>query len=693
MKNYNRISKRLLACLLTLAMIVSAFSGAFGIISSALTEGTDFTIANNTTVSGDSVVDGDAAMSFYNGSTTTTISSQNVGKLTDGIMSSSSQLEIYYTQTPFYTIKEGHSATEKSYSAVDTWYIGGERYLDFTLTLKANSSISNIVLMNHSDAALMTGKFAVYASEDKATLFNAGNLIKDVDNTTAKKQTWNFTFSEGKELTGKKFVGLRMYSPVTDASEAGVGSFMTQHGANIIYPRLFEFNVFGTAEKTDFSVTSDNTFELPTSVDTSAVASLEATFFKNGIATYSATNDTKSEIAGLIDGSISTEPNFMDGGPHNYVYIDTTNGQEHITDGTYHLDLTYTIKENFLLKDIVVVNHQTADLKTGKYQIFMSNDKATLFSAPATTYVFDNTGNETRQHFKLGDGAGLTYKYVGVRIISPVQDIATFARPDDYCVPRIFELNVYGSTTSSSSDIATTVTKDDNTTLPAGDNLVEGMVPEAIYYKDNVKTAEGFGEITANASDADPATLVHTGGRAPHANGSKVLTEADGVYTDLIYDLGAKSTISSFLIFNHSNPQVRMNEFKLYMADSRANLFKSDAFVGTFTTEGKLRNVIALDTPLKARYVALRATDVLYDKTFSTQANDVYLRLADFCVFGEKAVVKNKITLASSNNDAACVINKNVAVSSMKQYYINPTTGTRETTGTYTTAVDENNQT
>ena len=82
MKNYNRISKRLLACLLTLAMIVSAFSGAFGIISSALTEGTDYTIAHDTTVTGESVVSGNAAMSFYNGSTTKTASSNSIGKLT-----------------------------------------------------------------------------------------------------------------------------------------------------------------------------------------------------------------------------------------------------------------------------------------------------------------------------------------------------------------------------------------------------------------------------------------------------------------------------------------------------------------------------------------------------------------------------------------------------------------------------------
>ncbi len=697
MKNYNRISKRLLACLLTLAMIVSAFSGAFGIISSALTEGTDYTISNSTSVSSDTVTKGAATIKFYDGTNYNTISGQNPSAINDGNFASSSQFEAFYAQAPFFSLKDGCQISDKTYSSIDQWYVGGERYLDVILPLEDNASIENIVLVNHSNANLMIGNFEVYASDSPETLFNGANLIKDVDNKTAKQQVYNFTFAEGKELTGKKYVGLRITNPVTDVSESALGGLISSNNCNIIYTRLFEFNVFGTAVKTEFkAVIEDNRQEMPSNIDSIAVSSLESKFYKDGVETFSASNSSNSNLNNMIDGSVSEEGQFMHG-DFLCTYFDMDTGVEHSTDGKYYQDFIYTIKKDFVINDIVVINHETADLKTGKYKIFFSNDKDTLFSNPEKSFLYENTGNYRRQVIEVNGEEGFSYKYAGVRVIDPVQDIANFGRPPEYAVVRVFELNFYGSSTSSSSEIATTVTKDNNTTLPAGDNIVAGMVPNSVHYADGAKVGEAYNTITASASDADPTTLVHTGGNALCAvadgSGIKFLTEADGCYTDLYYNLGAKATISSVLIFNHSDSRIRMNEFKLYVSDSEAELYKSASFVGTYSTEGKLRNVIEFDTPVKGKYVGIRATDVTFNKTWTTTPGNVYLRLADFCVFGEKPVISNKITLASSNNDATCILDKTGAVSSMKQYYINPTTGTREPTGTYTTALDENNQT
>lgn len=545
MYKFRRYSKRTLAAILSLMIVISAVSTLFtGLSASALSE-SDVTVLDNATgldVS-NSVADGSKVKIGFQKKPSTgvnSIYSDTLGNLTDNNFSNETQ--IYWSAAPFFDVKEGHSSSENSYDAVGTKYIDGtERFFQAVLPLKGKTDLSNILLVNHSASALQTYYYEVFASTDEATLFDADSSVYKYTNT-AQKQIQNFKIAEGK-LTNITFVGLRIYNPCyIDGTGEWDPSYAANFNVQMYYPRLFEFNAYGTVTapiEEAFEVTSNDTQAIPSDIGDKAFDDVQADFYASKDATPVNFPGSSSAMSKLVDGNATTECLFMSSAD-NALF---TEG------GSQYMNFDFQIKDNFIIRKLLVVNHASAYLATKRYDILVADTKEGLDTA-VPLQAYDNANGDATQVFTAKAEEGIKAKFVRIKVLLPC-DWAKFNAQShltaSHAVCRFFEMGVYGEYDESAKfqyNITQSNVAASALTYPEGTNLVAGMEPTVEYV--NPVTGTNLSNFTAspatNISDADYTTPYHTSGHATHAymDGEtlKFYNKNDGVYSQITYNLG-----------------------------------------------------------------------------------------------------------------------------------------------------------
>ncbi len=665
MYKFKRYSKRTLAAILSLMIVISAVSTLFtGLSASALSE-SDVTVLDNATGldASNSVADGSNVKIGFQKKPSTgvnSIYSNTLGNLTDNNFSNETQ--IYWTAAPFFDVKEGHSAAEKSYDAIGTKYIDGtERFFQAVLPLKGKTDLSNILLVNHSEPDLQTYYYEVFASTDEATLFDADSSVYKYTNT-AQKQIQNFKIAEGK-LTNITFVGLRIYNPCyIDGTGEWNKARAESLNAEIYYPRLFEFNAYGTVTapiEEAFSVTSNDTQAIPSDIGNQAFNDVQADFYASKDATP--VNFNMSQLAKLVDGDVSSTSECQ--------FMSITNNAVFTENGSEYMNFDFRIKDNFIIRKLLVINHANVNLATKRYDILVADTKEGLDTA-VPLQAYDNANGDATQVFTVKAEEGIKAKFVRVKVLLPFDwakyNTGSYDSGDTKAsVCRFMEMGVYGEYDESAKfqyDIAQKDGSKADLTYPDGTNLVAGMEPTVEYV--NPITGANYSNFNAEPatkiSDADVNTMYHTSGSATHAymDGEtlKFYNKNDGVYSQITYNLGTIDTISDIVINNHDTPAIRMGSYDIYVSDTLAGLNKAENLVGTIITNGNRQQTIHFTKEVKGQYVRLRTYDVCNDKSWSSAtATSVYLRLADFVVYGVKGTTSanEKVTLKAENNEAA----------------------------------------
>ncbi len=664
MYKFRRYSKRSVAVFLSLMIVISAISCLFtGFASAAISAG-DVTILNSTDglSASNSVINPAGTKIGFQRTTSSGVAGihcNTLANLTDGNFGS--QAEFYYSEAPFFDIKAGNDSqgnpytpATKEYAAIGTQYLdGSERFLQITLPLKGYTDLSNILVVNHKTPNLTTYFYEVFASDSEETLYNTENSVYKYTNTS-KQQIQNYKIADGK-LTGITHVGLRVYNPCyTEAGKWDESFIIAGNGANIYYPRLFEFNAYGTITapiEEVLTVDSSDTQAVPSDIGEKVYSDLVARFYDSTNANKS--NHHLASLAKMTDGDASTEKDFMSN-ENNATF--TENGGE-------YMNFDFTIKENSIIKKILVVNHAEAALATEKYDIIVSDTKEGLDTAvPLVKY--NNSNGEATQLFTVKDPEGLKANYLRIKVHTPFNWEKFNARglAASYAVCRFMEMGVYGEE-DENANFKFSITHDNSTVadlqMPTETNLTAGMKPEVIYHNAVTGTTyKNFDTVYENISDGNPSTDFHTSDTAAHiyADGStnKWYTKTDGVYTEVTYNLGTLDSISDLVINNHSTPAIRMGSYELYLSDTYAGLNKAESYVGTINTGGNTQQIIHFTENVTAQYVRLRTYDVCYDHTWSSAAvGTVYFRISDFTVHGTKgteAANENVVLKTEDNN-------------------------------------------
>ena len=659
MYKFRRYSKRTIAAILSLMIVISAISGLFSSLSAFALDEADVTILNTTTglSASNSVADGSKVKIGFqknpaNGVSSVPAASNTIGNLCDNNFSN--QTEVYWSAAPFYDLKEGYAQNDKTYDAIGTKYLdGSERFFQAVLPLKGKTNLSNILVVNHSAQDLQTYYYEVFASTDEATLFDAGNSVYKYTNT-AQKQIQNFQIADGK-LTDITFVGLRIYNPCyIDANNEWNKERASQLTADIYYPRIFEFNAYGTVTApTDeaFSVVTTDDATIPSDLGDKAYSDVTAKFY-NAVGANSATF-TMAKLQNMLDDNSGTERQFMDNTLRNAEF--TENGGE-------YMNFDFEIKNNFIIRKLLVMNHTSPYLATKRYNIYVSDTKDGLDSA-APLVAYDNANNDATQVFTVKDESGIKAKFVRIKVLLPF-DWAKFKAQSNltasHAVCRFLEMGVFGDYDASAKfqyDLVQSDVTASNLTYPEATNVTAGITP-TVEYKNSVTgaTASGFGA-PEKLNDADYSTDYHTGDRALHTymDGEtlKWYTKADGVYTQITYNLGTVDTITDIVINNHNTPAIRMGSYEIYVSDTLAGLEKEASMVGVVYTNANRQQTIHFTNEVKGQYVRLRTYDVCSDKSWKdASSNNVYLRLHDFVVYGTKgnSSANEKVVLKTQGN-------------------------------------------
>ncbi len=641
MKQSLRVSKRILAAFLSLTVSLSVLSAFFSLFAFAVSSD-DYVIENNydNISSKTSVVSGNPVVDFIKEDLNfkKSITAPVLEKLSDNDFST----EFFASEANgFFDLAIGAGATDKTYSSIGQWHISGDRYLQVTLPIKSGATIENILVIHHPTSYLRMGSFELFASSGLTDLFSAQNSVAKIDNSSAKK-AHNISFKTGKELTNVFFVGMRIYNPVADTSEAALSDFVRNANISAIYPRFLEFNVYGEAPTTEFNLSEGTSAAIPAGIGMPIVKSVEMEFFRNGTSVF-----TSSAIGDLYDNDASTTVGMLynDG---KCSYLDSE-GKPY---GSAYAQLTYTMQDAALIKDFVAVHHNDPKLRTGAYTLYFGNNKATLYTNPAKLYKFTNIGNSVFQRISVTDEP-LTYKYAGIRIFSPVKDLQNYLSETGhtytYCVPRIYEMNFYGEVSAPKpGDV------DAGKTIPDGNNILLGRTDAVVAsYDTNAGSSKFYDRTSTKLTDGDTSVNWDLGEGYSffvQKNAGSGLYEVvlnDSTYTDIAFSLGGTATVDKIYVAHHLTQALRTKKYAVYMSTDETDIFNASNLIETVENNGNFANVIEFSEALQGiRGIGIRIYDPCYDYSSSVCSLDqaklaenpnkhnIYPRISEIAVIG-----------------------------------------------------------
>ncbi len=205
---------------------------------------------------------------------------------------------------------------------------------------------------------------------------------------------------------------------------------------------------------------------------------------------------------------------------------------------------------------------------------------------------------------------------------------------------------------------STEITFDNETTLSAAygsENAISGKMPYlAAYYKSGQDPKDFvsntmLGNLTDGKADTEyRASLDAWFAKVNDDNTVTYYQDGKEVYMDLAYDLGGVRDVTGVLVLNHSDTKLRTNSYKVYVSNSKDDLYTDANLIADVdnTSKNARRQVISTkpDSTLSARYVGIRVIDPTHTHLDSdltnplktAPVNQCYLRLYELSIFAKK---------------------------------------------------------
>ena len=445
---------------------------------------------------------------------------------------------------------------------------GSERYFDMSWTLQGNIVPEKIVVYSRqiSTSIYLTGRYQLYLGNDPNTLYDAGNMVYDYENTNATQRQ---VFAVDTDQTYRYF-GIRVLDPVMSST----GNFTTIPAANI-YPRLGEVALFG--EMTGDPIQAMEVKSFTGSMDQSTFDSYGDSLIKGQLANVFQNGSVPAigseKIIPLTDGIVSN------------THTDWSQSLLASTDGSSWLDIIYTFGDaqyditGFFFLGYNVpgnpgYNAERMKYTTGWYQVFVADDYDDLFLPEKMIYEYDyrtsKYGQSSGAYVKLDTSEIPRGSFFAVRILNPVSGAT------DYIQPRLTEIAVYGQEVE---------------VIYSPVNLAKNM-PVSVYRTDGrgVMTQLNANEFSVqdikNLTDGDSNTFAQIA-----ANGQRV---------DIVYNLCGDFPIDEIQALG-------LNGYSVY-ASTDINKLWSDSAENRYT--GLNDTGIIFNPPVTIRYVRISIAPV-----------------------------------------------------------------------------------
>ncbi len=501
-------------------------------------------------------------------------------------------------------VKDGEGDKPLAESPVKLTYDLGETISPETILVSAT----------YGGAQLM--QYNVYMSDDKATLYDAANLVASYD--------------------GTKFEGSDKWGNCVDPAATWVGN-STPNAllATVILPENVSGRYFGIAltrgraggtARADVALGEIAVFPKPYISKSSEVASTDAAL------KYDASNLLKkatfrTDIGGFAGANL-TNGNYSD-----VVSAAADSGK-----------IIYLLDNSYMIEKFAIATATNA--KLAEYEIYLSNDIDELFESKNKVLKMANLANGAAgtninvDEITLNEA--VEAKYVGFKINKGGITEAGI---------KINELVVSGSNLPDytvSHKITDNAMAKEWVANTLGKNI---LLNTTLEYKN---TDESFGYESAKCHDDDYEGFY---------------LERDGGNPQLTFTLRGNTMVSDFAISSVANyyggGKIRIGEYKVYLSTDKAKLYSEESCVAHVVgephvaTQGSIVDVINLREAVEAKYVGI---EILKDNLSDSYTG---IRPAEFAAFGSPLSasidstvellesLKNGLINAEGNNDPA----------------------------------------
>ncbi len=600
------------------------------------------------------------------------IGSNQVGGMVNVIKNTPSDGET--TTLPDYISVSGFNATNgiinEKHNDYNVPFLDSEgnwtgNTIDIVFNLMGEAKINAFLFAgcNESNNTLYTEEYAIFASDEFATLYNDSNKIYHYENT-AKTGAQYFSFSEEIEA---KYFGIRIYKGVTQDLSAKDRPYS---GA-----RIRELAIFGTCENVNdkdpdsfvnatvcinslksssnlSSYIKANTTENPPKNGTFLVLGNDGEGIKTGAThNYATDND-------IIDGNVATHSDINVRNADGFILNMRQNGdvKEYIDEVYY--DIVLSLAGSSEVEKIFLAHHAEEGLRTYEYEIYISETYESLFNSANKKFAYVNEKKSQYQTFVLDEAQ--TASFVGVRILKALPLDTSYGVETAY--PRIAEIAVFGkydapipefdpdiidsavnnlskSQLATEYNLAADIT---NTTEKANifpgymniigyDNSTEGKAGAVHNYRteNDILDLNADSHSDIGAENAVGQTIVFM----EEVGGVKKFKS--GVHIDINLALRESAKIEKFFISHHSSESLRTYEYEVYMSDSFETLYNASNKVIYYINESKARyQTFVLEEPVKASFVGVRILKAVPSDA-TNAVSLLYPRIGEIAVFGE----------------------------------------------------------
>ena len=508
-----------------------------------------------------------------------------------------------YTEPSYFDLADGYTGDSKTIDAIKQRYTDKSRYLQVVLPLKGASEISNIVFCggNSSNGSTLASNFEIFASDSLETLFD--NSIINCDNKTAKKQIYNYEVKSGV-LTGVKFVGMRLYDPCTDW-ETVAQSF----GVKNIYPRINEFNVYGTYTSDSYTVLG-----AIDEIDTDKSAAKETPivkFVNDGNTTKITDNVDKinnNDFSDLFTAIYDKAPYFDIADGFDKDSKDTLAiGNKYITANKRYIDVVLNLRGYTTIENVVVVNKNDGVEALGIYEIFASNNENDLWNANNSIAFCNNSPASKIQNYKFKDDKKpKDMLYVGMRIYNPVSSWSGTAFENfvslngvSALVANLAEFNVYGTVKDADYRVyynadkidtskklvfkapSVTFTIDGKETLVGEDASKISDYNFTTEYESSYRNAPYFSVASGHTAEDKTTAAIGT----IHNDGSR--------YMSITVPLKGEADITDIIVVNAKTPMLMNGHYEVFASSEKNKLFNSESSVIEYdnTSAQQIQNI------------------------------------------------------------------------------------------------------
>ena len=651
MKKYGlkSVSAKLAALILCLSVVVSAFSGSLSTLALSSSDITIYT--DESRIPTDYKVDFEGLEVKYHtpdGYSPTYFDDND--KIYDYNLSTASFSVA--TGKAWVKYKDGCTgSSSEGMNGVDTFYKNDiDRYCDLTLTVQSEINVKDIIVKHHPNAMLTTQEYSIYASANKETLFDDSSKLYDYTQPTSGVQALqDFKFKDGS-LTGVKYIGMRIQNPATDWE-----SIATIHGANAIYLRLFEFNVYGTYVDPDFKpdveeMTVYSNFDKVNTIK-EVTKSVKTNFTKDG----KEASAPLSPESYLTDGDISKGAEIMS---NDCLHFDAADGYSVsdktldaigtiYNDGSRYATILLKAITDVDIKDITLAFHSNTAFKTSKFAVFASGSLGDLYEDENIIFKSEKNSQQVFD-FHFNDGYELEgIKYVALRIYDPSgdwrgSDAKSFVEQygANILCPRIMEFNFYGS--YSDPDYAPRVlidTKDyDLSKIPLfGDNMIRNVLPSIYENGTRVSKTQFLNRMKTAASTVPNNDVIH--------QDMDLVWNGEGDYIDIQFKFNTGYELTKVNGFAYQGMCRDMSElyarkYQVFVAEDAEDLFTGEpVFTYDADEDGLLKGVI-YEFPKgkqpKGNYFGFRLLEPYNINTTLTKC----VRFSFLYVWGEEADIQ-----------------------------------------------------